>query len=306
MADPLTDVVRLLQPQAVFANRIAGRGDWAVRYAAYGEPSFCILLDGGCRLAVDGQAPVLVQAGDFVLLPKTPPFTLSGGRPVPEQPMDPHRAAGAAGELRYGEPGGRPDMRAIGGAFHFDGADHGLLVALLPDVVHVRGSRRLRQLVRMLGEEVRAEQPGRDVVLAWLVDLMLVEAMRSVSSAAAPPGLLRGLGDERIARALHAMHAQVAHPWTLQALADAAALSRSAFFERFRRVVGVAPMAYLLAWRMALAKDALRHEGAAVAELAGRVGYGSASSFSVAFQRHVGQAPPGRLEPPGRGACRGG
>jgi AraC-like DNA-binding protein len=76
-------------------------------------------------------------------------------------------------------------------------------------------------------------------------------------------------------------------------LAREAALSRSAFFERFSRTVGVAPMAYLLTWRMALAQDLLRRGAGSVAEVAERVGYGSASTFTVAFARHVGQ-PPGR------------
>jgi AraC-like DNA-binding protein len=74
-------------------------------------------------------------------------------------------------------------------------------------------------------------------------------------------------------------------------LAKEAALSRSAFFERFSRAVGVAPMEYLLAWRMALAKDLLRRKEAGVAEVAERVGYSSASTFSVAFTRYVGLPP---------------
>jgi AraC-like DNA-binding protein len=74
-------------------------------------------------------------------------------------------------------------------------------------------------------------------------------------------------------------------------LANKAALSRSAFFERFRSAVGMPPMEYLLAWRMAIAKDLLRREECGIAEVAERVGYGSASTFSTAFSRHVGQPP---------------
>jgi AraC-like DNA-binding protein len=88
------------------------------------------------------------------------------------------------------------------------------------------------------------------------------------------------------------MHADPARPWTIVELAKEAALSRSAFFDRFQRSVGVPPMEYLLGWRMALAKDMLRQD-ADIAEVAERVGYGSASTFSTAFSRHVGQ-PPGR------------
>jgi AraC-like DNA-binding protein len=66
-----------------------------------------------------------------------------------------------------------------------------------------------------------------------------------------------------------------------------------AFFERFTRTVGLPPMEYLLAWRMAIAKDLLRREDVGLDEIAERVGYGSASTFSTAFSRHGGR-PPGR------------
>jgi len=79
--------------------------------------------------------------------------------------------------------------------------------------------------------------------------------------------------------------------WTVALLARTTALSRSAFFERFTRTVGLPPMEYLLAWRMAVAKDLLRREDLALAEVAERVGYGSASTFSTAFSRHVGRSP---------------
>ena len=290
MSDPLTEVVKLLKPRAVFANPISGKGDWAVRFSAYGRPSFCIMLAGSCRLAVDGQEPITFSAGDFVLLPTTPAFTISSFSPAPPVHLDPN-AIGGQGEVRYGDRNGEADMLSLGGAFLFDAADPKLLVSLLPHVVHVPGSARLAQLVRMVGEEYVDQQPGHEFMLSRLVGMMLIEAVRSTSSRDAPPGLLRGLGDERLAPALKAMHAQFDHAWTVAQLASTAALSRSAFFHRFTRTVGVAPMEYLLSWRMEIAKDLLRREGLAIAEVAERVGYASTSTFSTAFSRHVGQPP---------------
>jgi AraC-like DNA-binding protein len=89
------------------------------------------------------------------------------------------------------------------------------------------------------------------------------------------------------------MHTAPSRPWTVADLATKTALSRSTFFDRFTRAVGMAPMEYLLAWRMALAKGMLRRQELGVEEVAERVGYGSASAFSTAFSRYVGQ-PPGR------------
>ena len=184
-----------------------------------------------------------------------------------------------------------PSKREINGHCAFASPDAALLVALLPELVHVRGDAKLATLVAMAGEEARAEKPGHEVVLAHLLEVMLIEALRSAAGVSASPGLLRGLADERLAAAIRRMHEAPERGWSVAELAREAALSRSAFFERFGREVGVAPMEYLLTWRMALAKGLLRRGRGAVAEVAEKVGYRSASAFSVAFARHVGTAP---------------
>lgn len=292
MGDPLSEVIGLLRPRTVLSKGISGAGRWAVRYSAFGEPSFCAVLDGACRLAVDGQSPVTIQAGDFVLLPATPAFTMSGFEPATPTLIDPHVAAESGDEVRHGTAEAPPDVRIQGGYFAFDSPDASVLVSLLPGMMHVRGVERLAALVRMVRDESTQPRPGRDLVLARLVELLLIEALRSNPSDDAPPGLLRGLADDRLAPAIRQMHAHVSRPWTVAQLAKAAALSRSTFFERFHRTVGVAPMEYLLAWRMAVARNLLRRDDfAGIADVAARVGYRSASTFSTAFTRHVGQPP---------------
>lgn len=293
MTDPLSQLIQLLRPRTVFTKGISGAGRWAVRYSEFGHPSFCTAIEGSCRLAVDGEAPVTLQAGDFVLLPRTPGFTISGFDPVQPTFIDPKAAPSPVGEVRHGRQDGEPDVRLLGGYFVLDSPDAGLLVSLLPALMHLRGIERLSTLVRIVGEEARDERPGHDLVLARLVEVMLVEALRSIEGESASPGLLRGLGDARLAVAIRQIHADPAHPWTVAELAHEAALSRSVFFERFTRAVGVPPMEYLLVWRMAIAKDLLRQRELDLAAVAEHVGYSSASTFSTAFSRHVGQ-PPGR------------
>ncbi|KFN43541.1 AraC family transcriptional regulator [Arenimonas oryziterrae] len=294
MADPLSEVIQRLQPRAVFSRTIEGAGDWAVRYGAFGQPAFTVILAGQARLAVDGHAPLDLQAGDFVLLPATPGFTLSGGAPIPPVRLDPQAGAVVVDDkpLRHGRLGGDADFVSLGGWFEFATPDAGLLVSLLPGQVHVRGVDRLTRLVHLLREEANDARPGRELMQARLVDALLIEALRSHADAAhATPGLLRGLADPRIAVALQRMHAQVGRAWTMAALAKEAALSRSVFFERFTKAVGVPPIAYLLGWRMAVAKELLRRGGLTIDEVAERVGYRSASTFSTAFRRQVGEAP---------------
>ena len=294
MNDPLAEVVGLLQPGARFSKIVAGAGAWRVRRDDAWLPFYGVVLEGDCQLTVDGQAPLALQAGDFFLVPAAVPFTTSSATPPEAEPPDapdaqPRRLPD--GTYRVGPPDAPVDVRLLVGHCSFGSPDAALLVPLLPQLVHVRGEPRLTALVQLLIDETRHERPGRDEVLARLLEVMLIEALRAAPGATASPGLVRGLADVRLAAALRGVHEHPARAWTVAALAREAALSRSAFFERFSRAVGMAPMSYLLAWRMALARRLLRDGSLGVAGVAERVGYSSASTFSVAFTRHVGQPP---------------
>jgi AraC-like DNA-binding protein len=173
----------------------------------------------------------------------------------------------------------------------FASPDADLLVSLLPQIVVVRDQPRLAALMQLVDEETRARRPARDLILERLLEVLLLEAIRSNNEATSAPGLARGLADGRIASALRALHLSPEFPWTVAKLATEAALSRSAFFARFSRTVGLPPMEYLLAWRMALARRLLKLREFGMDQIAERVGYGSASSFTVAFARHTGISP---------------
>jgi len=294
MVDPLSEIVQLLQPSAVFAKGISGAGAWAVRYAEFGQPGFCAVTEGRCRLEIDGEPPVVLEQGDFVLLPATPAFTMGGFEPALPRQIDPKTAPSSGDEIRYGRPDGPADVRQFGGWFSFGAPDAGLLVSLLPRMIHIRGVERLALLVRLVGEEAAQDRAGRELILGRLVEILLVEALRTIPPGQALRGLLRGLADRRIAMALRDMHGAIERPWTVLELARRAGMSRSAFFDRFLRLMGVRPMEYLLAWRMAKAKNLLRLGEMTLDDVASRVGYGSASTFSTAFSRYAG-LPPGRF-----------
>ena len=292
LVDPLAQIITLLRPRAVFAKGISGAGRWAVGYPRFGQPGFCAVLEGACRLAVEGEAPVRLEAGDFVLLPATPAFVMSSHDGVAPVRIDPHLAANSpADDVRHGRADGPADVRLRGGYFMFDSQDAALLVSLLPRMIHIHGDARLAALVHLFGDEAASSRAGRDLVLERLVEILLIETLRTAPARRDSAGLLHGLADPRISAALRALHGAPAHDWTVERLARAAGLSRSAFFSRFSRTVGMRPMEYLMAWRMALAKDLLRDGTHALDGVAARVGYGSASTFSTAFSRHVGEAP---------------
>lgn len=291
MINPLAEVVTLLQPGTQFSKLVLGAGPWRVRRSDSGQPLYYVILEGACSMAIEGHEPIELVSGDFVLIPAA--YGVSMSSLVPPAPGVETLAPLVLGnnEFGIGDPDGPIDLRMMVGHCSFGSPDASLLVSLLLQIVHVRGVDRLATLVQLVRDEARAQRPAREVVLSRLLEALLIEALRSTSETTASPGLVRGLSDARLAAAIRAMHEDPTRTWTVADLAKEAALSRSTFFERFNRAVGVAPMEYLLSWRMALAKDLLRRNEGRVAEVAQRVGYSSASTFSVAFTRHVRRPP---------------
>jgi AraC-like DNA-binding protein len=277
-----------------YSKVAGGAGRWGVRCIEGGDPMFFVMLQGAARLLVEGVDPVVIEAGDFVLIPSTLPFTMTSMDPPPADALFPDPVRLPSGEMRCGALDGEPDARMLIGHCQLGSPDAALLVSLLPKLIHVRDEARLSALVGSVVDEARSLRPARDVVLERLLEVMFIEALRSSKDAVASPGLLRGLSDERLALALRGFHQAPSEPWTVPLLAKMSAMSRSTFFERFSRAVGVTPMEYVLAWRMALAKGLLRRGAAQIAEVAAQVGYSSPSTFTVAFTRHVG-VPPGRF-----------
>ncbi len=290
--DPFNDLIALLRPSTVFSKSITGRGRWGVRYAPYDAPGFAIVLAGRAWLAVDGADPVLLDRGDFVLLPASPAFAMLSH-------PDAECVAGQLSlrALRHGDPDGAPDFQMLGGTFQLHPVNAPLLVALLPAMIHIRAAEgdtgRLARLIEFIMEECAADRPGRDTILERYLEVMLVECMRwpGLARDTLPAGLLAGMRDPAMARVLRAMHSDMRAGWTVAELGKLAGMSRSAFSARFSEVLGCAPMEYLSRWRMTVARDALSRGGKALDRLAEDIGYESASAFSTAFRRRVGCSP---------------
>jgi AraC-like DNA-binding protein len=292
--EPMEELMSLLRPEALLAKVITGGGQWSIRKPRYGDPAFCLMLEGSCVLDADGLDSIELRHGDFLLLPQTPGFTLSGSRGIAPifTPLDHAR------NTHHGCASEPISMRMLGGYFRFDPASAALLVALLPPVILVPsgqpGAAKLSRLVELIADEADADGPSRDMILKRLVEVLLIEAMRHHTTPELGNrgrGLIAGLADPVLAPALYEMHADIARGWTVEQLACVAAVSRAVFAQRFTRTVGLPPMQYLLEWRVALAKELLRTERPSVAQLARRVGYQSATAFTTAFTRVAGCSP---------------
>jgi AraC-like DNA-binding protein len=289
MIDPFAEVVALLQPSLPFSKQASGAGSWRIDVSVTEDPLFCVILEGAVHLSLEGRPPLDLKENDFVLVPAARDFTMSSLDGGPPRGQSVHTMLND--EMRHGDREGPTNVRMLAGRLAFGSPDAGLLLSLLPEIIHVQGLKRIATLVQLVRNEAQDERPARDMVLGRLLDVLLIEALRAASHDAAPPGLLRGLADARLASAIRCIHADPRRRWTVTQLAREASLSRSVFFDRFRKGVGVPPMEYLLSWRMALARNMLRNGDGGVKAVAETVGYGSASSFSVAFTRFVGVPP---------------
>jgi AraC-like DNA-binding protein len=293
--DALAAVVALLRPQAILSTIVHGGGRWGVRYSAFGQPSFGLILRGSCWFAVDGVPARVLETGDFVLLPATPGFTMASDPEVEPKLLEPVPSENQLDEVVHGDSTTEPSVSLLGGYFAFDPINASILVDLLPRMLHIRATDpaidSVERIVELVKREASEKRAGQTLVLTRLIEVLLVEALRSTPADLNTTGLLAGLRDPQLAMALRGIHTNAANPWTVVTLARQAGMSRSSFAERFARVIGMTPLNYLLQWRIAVAKDMLAREQMSVGETALAVGYQSASAFSTAFSRETGQSP---------------
>jgi len=293
--DALAAIVTLLRPQTVLSKIIHGSGSWSVRYPPFRHPSFALVLKGTCWLGADGIPAAILDTGDFILFPSTPGFTMASDPEVTPKAIDPVAFEQHVDEVVHGDSTREPTVSLLGGYFSFDSINASMLIDLLPRVLHIRATDpaidSVAPIVELIKRETREMRAGQALVLTRLIEVMLVEALRSAPEDLSRTGLLAGLRDPQLAAALRSIHMDTAEQWTLATLARQAGMSRSSFAERFARVIGMTPLNYLLQWRIAVAKNLLVHEQMSVGETALAVGYQSATGFSTAFSRETGQAP---------------
>ncbi|MBX3587856.1 MAG: AraC family transcriptional regulator [Ramlibacter sp.] len=292
--DPLDDVFATMQVRSALYARLEARAPWGVSLAGGEAARFGMVVRGSCLLEVPGHPPVSLAAGDCYVLVHGTPHVLR------DHPQTPTVSCASVVRDRIGgvvELGGSGAAATLlCGWFHFDPEAARPLQDLLPVLLHVRmdevRAQALQGTLQLLAMETGEPGLGSGLVVSRLADILFVQAVRAhVAAAGSDTGWLGALTDPRIGPALRAMHKDLAHGWTVDSLAEAARLSRSAFALRFRQRVGQAPLDYLTRWRMRKAGLLLREGARGLGEVAGAVGYESEAAFSKAFKRATGVAP---------------
>lgn len=312
--DPLSDVLRSVRLNAAVYFLIDASTPYCVDIPhsdAYRSilktgtghlMSYHVILEGGGVAAVPGGEPVDYSAGDVILFPQGDGYKMGTAVDTPpefgaEETMDFFRAL-AAGSLPFVIPeggGGLPKTKVICGFLGCDSGPFNPLLMNLPRLLRVRwaGSEPLQRLIDLTMDEVHARRTGAEVVRLGLSELMFVETLRQhiATGEAAETSWLAALRDPITARALAALHADPIRDWTLTALAQEVAASRSVLAERFTARTGLAPMQYLTRWRLQLASRRLADSDSKISAVALDVGYSSEAAFSRGFKKLTGLSP---------------
>lgn len=298
--DPLGEALHFLRMTGSFYCRSELTAPWGMALPPMpGCLWFHVVTSGRCWLEVDGAPARQLHPGELALVPHGQGHRLRSEAAVPTPGiLDLHReqVSDRYEILRHGR-GGEP-AGMICGAVTFDHPAAHNLVRLLPRLMHVEAmgplqSEWMQSTLRLMAAEARAHRPGGETVITRLADILIIQAIRSwiETDLAAQTGWLGALQDRRIGRAIALIHRDPAHAWTVAALANAVAMSRSAFAARFTELVDEPAMRYVTRWRMQLALDQLSGGSDTVAEVADRLGYASEAAFSRAFRRSVGVSP---------------
>ena len=303
--DPLSDVLSLLKPNSYMVRAFDVAAPWSIRVGLHGGIKCYAVVSGECWLAMEGVADaVRLRAGDCVLLPRGRPFRLATDLDL--TPVDIETVLSGRGDGAVAPFNGGGDCVGIAGWFSFAGPHSGILLGVLPPIVHIceeSDKATLRWTLERMIEELREPLPGGHLVAQHLAHMVLVQALRLhlAEGAGGGVGWLFALADPQVSAAINAMHQDPAHRWTLADLATRAGMSRSSFAEKFKAAVGTSPMEYLTRWRMLLAGDRLEHSSDPISTIALSLGYESESAFSTAFKRVMASSP----RKYGRGGHRG-
>lgn len=294
--DPLSHLLQMLDARADIYSRCEVGLATSLRFRGFSGIKFNAIVRGSCFVHPEGiDAPIWLNEGDCFLLGRGHPFVI--GRDPQAPVVDGHalyRQHFDDGRMRIGDGSA---FSVIGGHLEFDGSEADLLIAALPPVVAVSSrdpeAVTLRWLLEHFASELESDEPAAAAMALHLGNMMVMQMLRVWlrTQPGALTGWLGALRDARIAPALRLIHDAPQRHWTLVELAEACALSRSVFAERFRARTGLAPGDYLLRWRMRLAARDLRTTHKPVTLVAQEYGYASDSAFSNAFKRVMNASP---------------
>ncbi|MEU8653436.1 AraC family transcriptional regulator [Streptomyces sp. NPDC048737] len=302
--DPLAGLLEGPRARGALMIRACFDPPWAVRVEDRAPLTMMLMVRGEGWVVPDEGERVRLTAGDLAVArgpgaylcaddPATAPqaLILPGGRCAHPD----GRSLNGSMDLGVRAWGDRLDGSTLLliGTYMVEGEISGRLLSALPPLLSLTSDAWPYPLTPLLMEEIGRDEPGQEVVLDRLLDLLVIAALRTWFSRpeAEAPAWYRAMSDPVVGRVLRLVQDDPAHPWTVASLAVKAGVSRAGLARRFTELVGEPPMTHLTGRRLALAADLLRDTDETIGAIARRVGYGSAFALSSAFKRVYGVSP---------------
>ena len=307
--DPITDIFKTMHVTAFGLHRLEATAPWGLKQENEAEvqvtPStkkmapadlahFAMLSRGNCWLSAEGiEEPIPLTGGDCFLLARGTSIVLRDSPRTRPKLTFREIGARANGNVALCGGGGAPTT-IVCGSLSFDRASLKPITQLLPNFILMKADQArtlaLHNTVRALASEMAEQAPGSEVVATRLAEVLVIQLLRAhiASGPTRNKGWLRAVFDPQMGAALSALHDKVNAPWTVESLAEAAGMSRSAFAARFKELLGQTPLEYVTEWRMQKAMQLLQQRDKKLIDVARSVGYVSDAAFSKAFKRVVG------------------
>ncbi|MGB3730087.1 MAG: AraC family transcriptional regulator [Thermodesulfobacteriota bacterium] len=298
--DPLGEALHNLHMTVVFYARSEFTAPWGLDLPSFDDTMmFHVVTSGSSWVEVEGAEPVLLKPGDFALVPHgrghqllcEPGADCAGLFDVPRVEYSDRYEV-----IKHG--GGGEPTSMICGVVRFDDPAARNLVDMLPRIIFIEAWRTpqmewIQSTLKLMAAEASEIKPGGETIITRLADIMIIQAIRAwmAEDPITETGWLGALRDKEIGHAILLIQRNPEKAWTVESLAREVAMSRSAFAAKFKELVGETPMNYVARWKMNLALNWLKQEGATVNKLANRLGYQSEAAFSRAFKRYIGSSP---------------
>jgi AraC-like DNA-binding protein len=301
-SDTLSQILNMLRMKGTIYFHTHCTPSWSVLVPAYRHVArFHLAISGTVWVRIVGERePLQLLPGDLVVIPHGRAHVLSDHperEPLALDEVIAKTGYAGSGALSYGGSGATDACQLFCGHFEFDeGAIHPILSAL-PNSIHVPNSEGIDaawidMVMRFIRTEVHGGRAGAEAIVHRLTEIVFIQGVRSfVNRSGDAAGCLAGVLDPQLGMALSAIHLAPQRPWTVEAMAREARMSRTVFAERFSALIGMTPLGYVTHWRMQIARRELVEGGKALAHIAEAAGYRSESAFARAFKREMGLSP---------------
>jgi AraC-like DNA-binding protein len=288
--DTLSNILSLLDLRASVYFHSSFCGSWSIDGENDYRATFHLIARGNCWLHMpDLEQTVALTGGDLIVFPRDIRHSINSSPSFePAAPLSSAPSKPTADE---------PSTSLICGYFDFGSPQANPILDVMPDLVHIKNedqarSAMLDSVLRFITLETEHAQPGSDVVVDKLSEILFIHVVRAyMRQTDTKTGLLAALSDDKLGRAIRRLHDDPSHNWSVSSLAEAAGMSRSAFASHFQSIAGITPMQYATNWRMQIAYERLRTSRDSVALIAEQSGYQTEASFRKAFKKLTGIGP---------------